>query len=732
MTAVSCEDGRAQWRYGPPPGSRVESVVTLPDSVFVLIYQQLPNSARRIGIVALEANDGQVRWQRLFPQVTTNWSVGYSVNAAGQTVYVSDTVSKTVTALRAADGVVRWQQSGECRDPRLAVEGLFFAACGGQLTRFDEMTGQAFALLPSGYIVQLGYSNGLLATVHSIEPNPRTYQGQLGNMLLNVWADSFQQPLWHVQANGPQSGLWVDKETLIYRAGNVARRARLQDGTVVWETPLPDEEGTNLLRVGSALLVGSKAGYLYALDWESGFQLWRQDLWASLRPRSSWPWVTVVGASERAIFLKIGSDLVSLVTDGKTTWPSPTPTPTSPPKPAVLQPTVPLPVVSAPPADWTPPPLADVSANSAENLAQVHIQILANFLNAAPGHVEEAIQQYAVWASPQFDPERVPIWAYAADLDRDGAQEWVISILWPRASGELECGSSWCPTLLSIFERQGTLLAPAHIFATKIAVAASHNTQVMMNEDINNDGKTELVLSTYSCGAHTCFTGLQVGQWDGYRWRDLGQMSHSYAEVDILDRDGDGVNEIVMHGGTVGSAGAGMQRRRTYIYAWENGRYALIETITDFMPDNIYYLMLDANAALATKDWERALELSTDAMSKPQEPKEGYFLGDWERARIVSYAAIEAMLVHAQRGEVGAMEALLREVENKYDRLDNPYVEAAQRLWNVYRDTHDPILACQAVERTVRERQSQAGFLRWYGYATETLPVAQICPLDDD
>jgi hypothetical protein len=91
------------------------------------------------------------------------------------------------------------------------------------------------------------------------------------------------------------------------------------------------------------------------------------------------------------------------------------------------------------------------------------------------------------------------------------------------------------------------------------------------------------------------------------------------------------------------------------------------------------------------------------------------------------------MLVHTQQGEVGAMEALLREVEARYDQFENPYVEAAQRLWYTYRDTQDPLLACQAVERTVREHQELAEFLGLYGYgyATEHLPIEQICPFDD-
>lgn len=86
------------------------------------------------------------------------------------------------------------------------------------------------------------------------------------------------------------------------------------------------------------------------------------------------------------------------------------------------------------------------------------------------------------------------------------------------------------------------------------------------------------------------------------------------------------------------------------------------------------------------------------------------YIGEWEQVRIVSYAAIEAMLVHALRHEPGALAALLHAIEAKYDRLDNPYVEAGQRLWQTYRATQDPLAACEAMERTVREQLDRARF----------------------
>lgn len=70
---------------------------------------------------------------------------------------------------------------------------------------------------------------------------------------------------------------------------------------------------------------------------------------------------------------------------------------------------------------------------------------------------------------------------------------------------------------------------------------------------------------------------------------------------------------------------------------------------------------------------------------------------EWAEVHIRAYAATEALLAYALRHEPGAMEALLREIETKYDRPDNPYVEAARRLWQTHRGTRDPLAVCEAM-----------------------------------
>ncbi|MCS7286665.1 MAG: PQQ-binding-like beta-propeller repeat protein [Anaerolineae bacterium] len=150
-----------------------------------------------------------------------------------------------------------------------------------------------------------------------------------------MWKRQHEHPLWSVINPGPPSGLWVSERTLIYRAGKTVRHVNLQNGAIVWETRLSDERGTNLLGAGKVLLVGSHAGYLHALDRESGHRLWSRDLWTSLKPGSFH--VTVLGVYKEAVLLKIGKYVAMLIPNGQTSWPIPPPTPAHVPEPEAFE-----------------------------------------------------------------------------------------------------------------------------------------------------------------------------------------------------------------------------------------------------------------------------------------------------------------------------------------------------------------------------------------------------------
>ena len=240
------------------------------------------------------------------------------------------------------------------------------------------------------------------------------------------------------------------------------------------------------------------------------------------------------------------------------------------------------------------------------------------------------------------------------------------------------------------------------------------------------------MLEANECGAHTCITTLLIGRWDGQRWRDLAAdpIQQAYTDYVMEDRDGDGVQEIVMHGGMFGSVGAGLQRPHTLTFDWADGAYRLVEDVPD--PDeHPYYQILDANTALANGEWATAL-----AHALPVVENSGVYTDDWTSvevwSRIVGYASIEAMLVYAQQGDADAMADVHASLlARSHTAPDNPYPEAAWQLLEVYKETGDVLAACQSMETFLVERAEAAEFYEWYGYGTERLPQNQLCPLDD-
>jgi hypothetical protein len=638
-----------------------------------------------------------------------------------------------------------------------------------RLTWFNGQTGESIhPLTLASQVMDYAYAdtNDMLILSQRLYPEGKQ-DDHFVNTRVSVrhWPD--QETHWIAGAQGTPGGLLIDGTSLVYRAGGTVRRTHIKNGTIIWETQLPDTEGTNMVRVGPMLWVGSRVGYLHALDWETGLRLWSQDLWTNLEP--PWLQITVLESVEDTLFALLKNDdtsaLVALTTADPETapgvtkaWPTPTPRPTITPLPTATP--FPLPRVTRPPEDLTPAsPFALTQASATTTVTvQAYIQNFADLLNMTDGDPDEVQTQIDAWRAQIQENEALNealaeqadyLWAHAANLDTDRTIEWLVSI--PVARGIEGMTRCYLCAVMVLFEYRGGLFTPVEIpFNTSAAdttrLSNARPPRIFAIEDINADRRVEILLESRT-GGRVGGTCLWVRQWDGRTWHDLGSMwqanadtsdsadtnaatRHDPTEIILEDRDNDGRKEIIMHGGVIG--GVGMERPRTDVYAWVEeryqGHYELVESTPDDVP-NIYYRTLDANAALRAQDWDTALALAMSVVSNPTMAA-GATFSEEERARIVSYAAIEAMLIHAMRQESGAIEALLYEIEEKYSYSLNPYIEAARQLWTVYRGTQDPHLACEAMALHVRERWNQAKLLQQP--AIETLALEQVCPLTSE
>ena len=254
--------------------------------------------------------------------------------------------------------------------------------------------------------------------------------------------------------------------------------------------------------------------------------------------------------------------------------------------------------------------------------------------------------------------------------------------------------------------------------------------------DINADGNGELVYTTSTCGAHTCSLTVFVltGTPDAYRHLtpESPDPANPYgiametADLSVEDRDGDGAQEIVLHGGTINSVGAGPQRTRTEVYAWDGAVYALTELLYD--PSDLrLFRVLDADEAFAAARYDEAATLYNEAIVDTT-------LADAEnfgsRDELLAYAHFRLGLSHLQLGDTaGASQA----VETAISRFPTTLIAGAAVA---FRDAIDLSqvragelsAGCVAAAASLASATTRFEEAWYYGYSNPQLTPTDVCP----
>jgi len=132
------------------------------------------------------------------------------------------------------------------------------------------------------------------------------------------------------------------------------------------------------------------------------------------------------------------------------------------------------------------------------------------------------------------------------------------------------------------------------------------------------------------------------------------------------------------------------------VYGWQNGRYELVDQI--YPPtDSIFATIFDIAHALEYKNAELAFKRINPVMENL----------DQSCDRMKTYVGIQAMLAYAFQGDANEMKSTLTKLEKYCDFPRNAYVPAAKILWLAYEKSHDPISACQAMERFLWSEYNQ-------------------------
>ena len=250
---------------------------------------------------------------------------------------------------------------------------------------------------------------------------------------------------------------------------------------------------------------------------------------------------------------------------------------------------------------------------------------------------------------------------------------------------------------------------------------------LLLADDINADGKSDLVWTDTTCGAQACFSTLAVESWDGKGYQvwiagDPTMASAEYAFQEILP-EGSG-EEILVHGGVIESPDAGPQRAWTEAYASLNGApYALVSQTYD-KSACLYHAIQDADALLgswAQGGFDPAIAAYQAALNDPAltacwtVKDEVPLLKDFARFRLVV-----SQVAGGQSGKVAAVAAQIAQPALK---------GAADAFLKSYKASGSVIQACRDTVDYAAANPAAWQFLADWGLANPTFAPEDLCPL---
>lgn len=344
--------------------------------------------------------------------------------------------------------------------------------------------------------------------------------------------------------------------------------------------------------------------------------------------------------------------------------------------------------------------------------------------NVNPAAVRVALQQsgvqkdYADWR--------------AADLDGDLQDEWIL-VLYDTSLPSAPFGS---PGDLWIINGRGPVFryhrAPSADFYEFLAP------RIVDVTDLTGDGSPEIITEETLCGAHTCYSDFRIigrtaeGLGDLVSGRPNAEglpiraISMSFAEPTLADTDGDGLREFLVHGGVVGSAGAGIVRPWTEVWKWDGTAFVLADTILD--PTNYrHHVLYEANDRMAAGDLAGALALYEASINDSALITEPFMLSAEETyADISRFAAFRLILIDLLQGQAERATSRLAWLQATYP--GSAATEAAARLIAGWAGPESLTALCTTIESSLAASENATGALANMGYGNPGLTAEDYCP----
>jgi hypothetical protein len=252
-------------------------------------------------------------------------------------------------------------------------------------------------------------------------------------------------------------------------------------------------------------------------------------------------------------------------------------------------------------------------------------------------------------------------------------------------------------------------------------------------QDLNADGVSELVVSSASCGAHTCFERVQVIGWDGSQFINLLEGDTDdlpYPTIYLEPSTKEGIYNLLISGSGFGSVGAGPQRNIMRIWSFDQDTQRWRVDSTQYEP-SVYriHILHDAGAAAKDGDYQQALMLYNRAISDTT-------LDDWvdpalEKAWISAFARYQLVAIYSLLDRDSFASTILGEMEKAYpqDSPQHGYFQMAAAYLDSFMEEGAEAGCAAAIEFvTAHPELLDPLGPQIFGYGNPAYTLEDICP----
>lgn len=260
--------------------------------------------------------------------------------------------------------------------------------------------------------------------------------------------------------------------------------------------------------------------------------------------------------------------------------------------------------------------------------------------------------------------------------------------------------------------------------------------EVVAMEDVTGDGVADMLHASSTCGAHTCFVDVQGARWSDEAGEFVPLLDEPinapYAEVEVLDETGNGVGDIVVDVGMIGSVGAGPQRTWRDVYAWQGERFERVRHEAT-SPAHPIHLINEADELLLGGQYADAIPLFQRSYADPLLDREWAPYEGWEMD-LEAYARYRVMLAHVALGSDQQVQQVYEGLQSDFPAADEPgglFAGWAEAFWAAYEESGSVEQGCAAVLEIVDTPDFDMIPLNQYGYANRQYEPQEMCPLGE-